>query len=73
MYLILFLIIYIACDIASSENIGWKSYLAENPTEFHDLPLQWVLKNKTSVPNWLTGVFVRNGAAQVSIFEDKTQ
>ena len=52
-------------DMTLSENVGWKSYLAENPVEFHDLPLQWVLKNTTLIPRWLSGIFVRNGPAQV--------
>ena len=56
-------------NMVTSENIGWKSYLAENPTEFHDLPLQWVNGNNTQLPSWLSGIFVRNGPAQVS-FED---
>ena len=27
--------------VVRGENVGWKSYLEENPTEFHDLPLTW--------------------------------
>ena len=23
------------------ENAGWKEYLSDNPTEFHDIPLKW--------------------------------
>ena len=49
----------------SAENVGWKSYLDENPTEFHDLPLTWENGDQTQVPSWLSGVFVRNGPAQV--------
>ena len=44
-------------------NVGWKSFLRENPTEFHDLPLTWEMKN--GVPDWLSGTYVRNGPAQV--------
>ena len=44
-------------------NVGWKSYMRENPTEFHDLPLTWETKSK--VPEWLSGTYVRNGPAQV--------
>jgi carotenoid cleavage dioxygenase-like enzyme len=51
--------------IANSDNVGWKSYFVENPTEFHDIPLTWESENGTSVPSWLSGVYVRNGPAQV--------
>ena len=47
------------------ENVGWKSYLTENPTEFHDIPLVW--EGDKSVPDWLSGTYIRNGPAQVSI------
>ena len=48
-----------------ADNVGWKSYLTENPTEFHDIPLTWESGNQTKVPNWLSGIYVRNGPAQV--------
>ena len=48
---------------AQPDNVGWKSYLKENPTEFHDIPLIW--EEKSSVPAWLSGTYVRNGPAQV--------
>jgi hypothetical protein len=54
--------------IANADNIGWKSYFVENPTEFHDIPLSWESGNQTSVPSWLSGVYVRNGPAQVTNF-----
>ena len=54
---------------AYAENVGWQSYLNENPTEFHDLLLQWESGNSTQVPSWLSGVFVRNGPAQVMKIE----
>ena len=50
----------------TSDNVGWKSYLVENPTEFHDIPLIWESGNLTKVPNWLSGIYVRNGPAQVN-------
>ena len=61
--------IAIACFVAISnaENVGWKSYFVENPTEFHDIPLSWESGNQTSVPSWLSGIYVRNGPAQVLI------
>lgn len=27
--------------IVLCENAGWKEYLSDNPTEFHDIPLKW--------------------------------
>ena len=53
--------------ISNAENVGWKSYFVENPTEFHDIPLSWESGNQTSVPSWLSGIYVRNGPAQVFI------
>lgn len=44
--------------------------MAENPTEFHDIPLTW-LRNATSVPDWMGGTFVRNGPAQITFGKDK--
>ena len=58
--------------LGSCSNVGWKSFLRENPTEFHDLPLTW--HTKAHVPDWLSGTYVRNGPAQVRHFvikEDK--
>ena len=51
--------------LVRADNIGWKSYLVENPTEFHDIPLIWETGNLTKIPNWLSGIYVRNGPAQV--------
>ena len=66
-----FLLIAIAIKFANSENVGWKSYLAENPTEFHNLPLEWESGDQTLVPSWLSGIFVRNGPAQVRFTANK--
>ena len=56
------------------ENAGWKSYLKDNPTEFHDLPLIWENIDETgqpkAIPKWLYGTYVRNGPAQIR-FESK--
>ena len=54
--------------IANADNVGWKSYFEENPTEFHDIPLSWESGNQSLVPSWLSGVYVRNGPAQVIHF-----
>ena len=53
--------------LAQSENVGWKSYFEENPIEFHDIPLTWEGGDQTNIPSWLSGVYVRNGPAQVDI------
>ena len=60
-----FLTIATLVAFANADNVGWKSYLGENPVEFHDIPLVWESGNLTNVPTWLSGVFVRNGPAQV--------
>ena len=62
-----FLIIATFVANANTDNVGWKSYFVENPTEFHDIPLIWESKNETQVPSWLSGVYVRNGPAVVII------
>merc|ERR1719369_1939266 len=54
---------------AYSENVGWKKYFVENPTEFHDIPLVW--QGKTPVPEWISGTYVRNGPAQISFGSEK--
>ena len=51
--------------IITADNVGWKSYFIENPKEFHDIPLVWEKGNQTTVPSWLSGIYVRNGPAQV--------
>ena len=66
MFKIYFSTISIFISIVTSDNVGWKSYLVENPTEFHDIPLIWESENLTKVPNWLSGIYVRNGPAQVN-------
>jgi len=52
------------CSLAASSNVGWKEYFVENPSEFHDLPVSWIIPN--AVPTWLNGTYVRNGPAQIS-------
>ena len=60
-----FLTIAYFVAIATADNVGWKSYFEENPIEFHDIPLVWESGNLTNIPTWLSGIFVRNGPAQV--------
>ena len=62
-----FLTIATFVAIANADNVGWKSYFAENPVEFHDIPLVWESGNLTNIPAWLSGIFVRNGPAQVRL------
>ena len=59
------MLLVLLLSTASASNVGWKSYLQENPTEFHDLLLKWEEKTD-SVPSWLSGTYVRNGPAQVT-------
>ena len=51
----------------TAENVGWTDFLDDNPTEFHDLLLSWEKGFNTPVPDWITGVYVRNGPAQVNL------
>ena len=60
------LIIFICFfGIISCDNVGWKRVFDDNPTEFHNIPLTWEFGEYTNVPDWLSGIFVRNGPAQV--------
>jgi len=56
-------------QLVFTDNVGWKAFFTENIDEFHDLPLQW--EEKTSIPSWLTGTFVRNGAARIKFDSPK--
>ena len=49
----------------SGDNIGWNSTFTENNEEFHNLLLRWERGDQTNVPTWLSGVYIRNGPAQV--------
>ena len=61
------LLIIFTCvfGIISCDNVGWKRVFDDNPTEFHNIPLTWEFGDYTNVPDWLSGIFVRNGPAQV--------
>jgi len=63
------LLLPLLLQVAVSENVGWQSYLVENPTEFHDLPLSWEME--TPVPSWMSGTYVRNGPAQISFGSER--
>ena len=58
-------ILLIILGIVAGDNIGWQKSFTEAPNEFHNLPLIWEKGNATKVPSWITGVYVRNGPAQV--------
>ena len=64
MVLMRWLTIFSSIQLSFCENVGWKSYLKEDPTEFHDIPLKW--EESTPVPSWLSGTYVRNGPGQIS-------
>ena len=61
------MVIFVSIAVIKAENVGWQNYFIENPTEFHDILLEWESGNKTTVPSWLSGIYVRNGPAQVLI------
>ena len=53
----------------TSYNKGWASYLADEPSQFHNLPLSWSLN--TSIPTWLQGSYVKNGPGQRKFGDDR--
>jgi len=53
----------------AADNMGWSKYFVENPTEFHDRPLEWEMAN--DIPDWVTGTYVRNGPAQISFKSER--
>ena len=60
----LFILVTIVGNI-SGDNIGWNSTFTENNEEFHNLLLRWENGDQTTIPTWLSGVYIRNGPAQV--------
>jgi len=57
--------------IIHCDNVGWSRILDENPDEFHNVPLLWEMGDATNVPNWLSGVYVRNGPAQITFGSER--
>ena len=51
--------------ISKCDNVGWDKYFEENNKEFHNLPLKGENGEETTVPTWLSGIYVRNGMGQV--------
>jgi len=45
-----------------SHNTGWAAYLADEPSEFHNLPLSWESSNP--IPTYVKGSYVKNGPSQ---------
>ena len=43
-------------------NVGWSSFLADEPTEFHDLPLTW--ETDAPIPDYVVGSYIKNGPSQ---------
>ena len=60
----LFILVTIVGNI-SGDNIGWNSTFTENNEEFHNQLLRWENGDQTTIPTWLSGVYLRNGPAQV--------
>ena len=58
-------ILVIIFGTTTGDNIGWNSTFTENNEEFHNLLLRWENGEQTKVPTWLSGVYIRNGPAQV--------
>ena len=58
-------ILVIMFGTIAGDNIGWNSTFTENNEEFHNLLLRWEKGDQTNVPTWLSGVYIRNGPAQV--------
>jgi len=57
------MLFWLNAQLTFADNVGWKSFFTENSDEFHDIPLRW--EKKSAIPSWVTGTFVRNGAAQI--------
>jgi len=57
-------LLFFHAQFALSDNVGWKAFFTENIEEFHDIPLKW--EQETPIPAFVTGTFVRNGAARIS-------
>ena len=55
--------------VETEHNKGWANYLADEPSEFHSLPLTWSLN--TSLPAWLRGSYVKNGPGQRRFGDDR--
>merc|ERR1712080_222135 len=58
------ILLFLHARVAFSDNVGWKAFFTENIDEFHDIPLKW--EEETPIPSYVTGTFVRNGAARIS-------
>ena len=55
--------------VETDYNQGWANYLADEPSEYHDLPLSWALN--TSIPAWLQGSYIKNGPGQRKFGDDR--
>ena len=55
--------------VETENNKGWASYLADESSEFHALPLTWSLN--TTIPAWLRGSYVKNGPGQRQFGDDR--
>ena len=48
----------------SRYNVGWSSFLNDEPTEFHNLPLTW--ETDAPIPDYVVGSYIKNGPSQKS-------
>jgi len=50
-------------------NKGWASFLEDEYSEYHDIPLEWA--TESPIPSWLKGSFVKNGPARKKFNDDR--
>ena len=60
-------LVLISLCVVNGDNVGWLKQFDDNPTEFHDIPLEWENGRRTNIPSWLYGTYIRNGPAQVYV------
>jgi len=69
--LYVFTILVTVLGAINCDNVGWNTTFIENNEEFHNLLLHWEMGDQTNVPTWLSGVYIRNGPAQMTFGSDK--
>jgi len=65
------IIFSIVVGLSHSDNVGWTKQFEENEQEFHNIPLKWEMGESSSIPSWLSGVYVRNGPAKIKFGDGK--
>merc|ERR1719309_1222262 len=56
-------------QVETENNAGWAKYLADEPSEYHNLPLEWELG--TSIPSWIKGSYVKNGPGRRNFGDER--